>query len=44
MSTAPVNETLRGVVASVDKRNDTISVRLQSSPTRAAQDLNVQDD
>jgi protein-tyrosine-phosphatase len=43
VSTAPVNETLRGVVASVDERNDTISVRLQSSPTGAAQDFKVQD-
>ena len=43
VSTAPVNETLRGVVASVDERNDTISVRLQSSPTEAAQDFKVQD-
>jgi len=43
VSTAPANETLRGVVASVDERNDTISVRLQSSPTGAAQDFKVQD-
>lgn len=43
VSTAPVNETFRGVVASVDERNDTISVRLQSSPTGAAQDFKVQD-
>ena len=43
VSIAPVNETLRGVVASVDERNDTISVRLQSSPTGAAQDFKVQD-
>ena len=43
VSTAPVNETLRGVIASVDERNDTISVRLQSSPTGAAQDFKVQD-
>jgi protein-tyrosine-phosphatase len=43
VSTAPVNETLRGVVASVDERNDTISVRLQSSPTGPAQDFKVQD-
>jgi protein-tyrosine-phosphatase len=43
VSTAPVNETLRGVIASVDERNDTISVRLQSSPTGAAQDFRVQD-
>jgi protein-tyrosine-phosphatase len=43
VSTAPVNETLRGVVASVDERNDTISVRLQSSPTGAALDFKVQD-
>lgn len=43
VSTAAVNETLRGVVASVDERNDTISVRLQSSPTGAAQDFKVQD-
>ena len=43
VSTEPVNETLRGVVASVDERNDTISVRLQSSPTGAAQDFKVQD-
>src|SRR5882757_2225856 len=43
VSTAPLNETLRGVVASVDERNDTISVRLQSSPTGAAQDFKVQD-
>jgi protein-tyrosine-phosphatase len=43
VSTAPANETFRGVVASVDERNDTISVRLQSSPTGAAQDFKVQD-
>jgi protein-tyrosine-phosphatase len=43
VSTAPVNEAFRGVVASVDERNDTISVRLQSSPTGAAQDFRVQD-
>ena len=43
VSIAPVNETLSGVVASVDERNDTISVRLQSSPTGAAQDFKVQD-
>jgi protein-tyrosine-phosphatase len=42
VSTAPANETFRGVVASVDERNDTISVRLQSSPTGAAQDFKVQ--
>ena len=43
VSTAPANDTFRGVVASVDERNDTISVRLQSSPTGAAQDFKVQD-
>lgn len=43
VSTAPANETFRGVVASVDERNDTISVRLQSSPTGAAQDFRVHD-
>jgi protein-tyrosine-phosphatase len=43
VSTAPANETFRGVVASVDERNDTISVRLQSSPTGAALDFKVQD-
>jgi protein-tyrosine-phosphatase len=43
VSTAPANETFRGVVASVDERNDTISVRLRSSPTGAAQDFKVQD-
>ena len=43
VSTAPANETFRGVVASVDERNDTISVRLQSSPTGAAQDFKVPD-
>jgi protein-tyrosine-phosphatase len=43
VSTAPANETLRGVVASVDERNDTISVRLQSSPAGVALDFKVLD-
>src|SRR5882757_2097357 len=44
VSTAPVNETFRGVVASVDERNDTISVRLQSpSKGETTEDFKVQD-
>jgi len=43
VSTAPVNETLRGVVASVDERNDRISIRLQSSETvETTEDFRVQ--
>jgi protein-tyrosine-phosphatase len=43
VSTAPASETFRGVVASVDERNDTISVRLQSSPVGVALDFKVLD-
>ena len=44
VSTAPANETFRGVVASVDERNDSISVRLQSpSKGETTEDFKVQD-
>jgi len=44
VATAPANETLRGVVASVDERNDKISVRLQSPATgETTEDFKVQD-
>jgi hypothetical protein len=44
VSTAPVTESLRGVVASVDERNDIISVRLQSpSKGETTEDFKVQD-
>jgi hypothetical protein len=44
VSTAPASETFRGVVASVDERNDTISIRLQSSTTvETTEDFKVQD-
>jgi protein-tyrosine-phosphatase len=44
VSTAPASETLRGVVASVDERNDSISVRLQSpSKGDTTEDFRVQD-
>jgi protein-tyrosine-phosphatase/Cu/Ag efflux protein CusF len=44
VSTAPVNATFRGVVASVDERNDSISIRLQSSATgETTEDFKVQD-
>ena len=41
VSTAPVGETLRGVVASVNERNDSITVRL--SPSGVDGDFRVQD-
>jgi hypothetical protein len=44
VSTAPVTKTLRGVVASVDERNDSISVRIQSpSKGETTEDFKVQD-
>jgi len=44
VSTAPANETFRGIVASVDERNDSISVRLQSpSKGETTEDFKVQD-
>jgi protein-tyrosine-phosphatase len=44
VSTRPVNATFRGVVASVDERNDSISIRLRSSATgETTEDFKVQD-
>ena len=44
VSSAPVNETFRGIVASIDERNDSISVRLQSpSKGETTEDFKVQD-
>ena len=44
VSTRPINPTFRGVVASVDERNDRISIRLQSSATvETTEDFKVQD-
>lgn len=44
VSTRPINPTFRGVVASVDERNDRISIRLQSSETvETTEDFKVQD-
>jgi copper binding protein CusF len=44
VSTRPINLTFRGVVASVDERNDSISIRLRSSATgETTEDFKVQD-
>jgi protein-tyrosine-phosphatase len=44
VSARPINPTFRGVVASVDERNDRISIRLQSSATvETTEDFKVQD-
>ena len=44
VSTAPAAETLRGVVASVDERNDSIGIRIQSAATgEVAENFKVKD-
>jgi hypothetical protein len=44
VSTEPVNATFRGVVASVDERNDSIGIRILSSATgETTEDFKVKD-